>query len=261
MSAPTSIKLANPNFLDAKVRRRYFVSYLLQIWVSAVPFFLTLAWWFVPAAWESFPAARDLWPMPTWIHAALTPFAFLAAFYGTLLWSLAVARVRLGYLKLRCRPREGVFFRDIRDRDYRYWNLRNYARLFPSWLAASVPWAWGKAFFAMRALGATVGKGCVVWDCWVSQEFIEIGDNVKIGQGSCVLSWWLEGEHMVVKKVVLGDNVVVGPRVTLMPGNVVGANTIVSASSVSRPFLELEPDSVYGGIDMHKIRDLDPDEL
>lgn len=243
MSSPTQLKLDGPNVIDGRIRRRYLIPYLIQVFISILPGIAAGFWWFDPSVPYS---ARLLLP-DNWIYWALTPLAAFIAYYMMLIWSCIVARVRLGWLKLLHPIKEGIFLRHPKDKDYKYWCLRNYARLFPGWLAATVPFPWLKVFCNYIMMGVKVGKRCLLNVGWVSQELIEIGNDVKVHQSACVLSWYFEGEKLFLKKVVLEDGVIVGAKSVIYPGCILRKGVVVSACSFMMPMSETEPNCTYFG--------------
>jgi serine acetyltransferase len=171
-----------------------------------------------------------------------------------LIWSCLIARIRLGWLKLLHPIKEGIFLRHPKDKDYKYWCLRNYARLFPGWLAATVPFPWLKTFCNYTLMGQKVGKRCLLNVGWVSQELMEIGNDVKIHQTATVTSWAFEGEKLLLKKVVLEDNVIVGAKTVVYPGCILKKGVVISGSSFVLPMTETEPGCTYFGTPIKLIR-------
>ena len=110
----------------------------------------------------------------------------LAFYYIAIFWTAIITKIYLGWLSLLRKPKEGIFKRDILDKDYLYWNKRNLARTFLFWLIKTFPFPWAKVWFMFNFFGVKVGKNASITDCWICSEFLKIGDNVKIGQGACV---------------------------------------------------------------------------
>ena len=63
-------------------------------------------------------------------------------------------------------------------------------------------------------------------------EKISIGSNVFIGIGTSVIAHHDTAEDLTDVKVVIGDNVYIGPHCVLLPGASIGDNSVVAAASV-----------------------------
>lgn len=214
------------------------------IWVSTLPafFFEYYAYWqglYVNLG-SAFPWARALF----WI---LFPFDALFVFYLTVLAAIAVSRFFLFWVNLFHRPREGVFTRDPPSKDFKYWGLRNIVRKWPFFLLASTPFPWLRGRFVLRAFGVKVGKRCSLLDGFVTPEFVELGDGVVLGQSAVITSHAFEGDKLIIRKVKVGSNVIVGSRVTILPGTVVGDGVTISGESWTMYHQRLEPRGVYRG--------------
>ncbi|MCL1825582.1 MAG: acyltransferase [Betaproteobacteria bacterium] len=114
----------------------------------------------------------------------------------------------------------------------------------------------------------TVGKGSVVGhDCILdARNMIEIGENVNIGNG--VWLWSTQHNHRSQKfdnkfskvmKIVVHDRVWLGPRVTVLPGCIIGEGAVIGAGSVVTK--DIEPFTINAGIPAKKVgersRDID----
>ncbi len=252
MSTPVSTKLAPSMIIDPKIRRRYYHIYLIQIWLSLLPAAFMAYWFYYPGE-ESF-LLPSLWPnVALWFYFITAPFYATLIYIVTVVWSALITKLRLYLLDLRCEPREGVFRRDKSDRNYLYWNKRNMTRLFLFWLLHSTPFTFMKDYFSYKFFGVPVGKDAVLNHAWLSPEFIEIGDDVKIGQGACVYSYMFEQDKLLVAKVTIEDDVLIGPQCVLFPGTVVREGSTIDGGSFTHPFTELESHAVYHGTPVKKV--------
>lgn len=263
MSAPTSLKLAPPCPVDPRVRRTHTLSYLIQMWISLVPAAFLAYFFFAPASYVY--SVQNLiagwYVIPEWLMIILIPPALIIIYIITVIWTAIVTKIRLSWLILLHKPVEGLFNRDLNDKDYVYWNKRNMARLFLNWLLYTPPLPFMKRMFAYRIFGTKVGKHGVITDCWLSQEFVEIGNNVLIGQGTGVYSFMFDVGKLLVAKTVIEDNVIIGPRSVILPGTRIHSNTIINATSFTIPFQELKPNSIYFGNPAEFVRERKTDEL
>ncbi len=108
--------------------------------------------------------------------------------------------------------------------------------------------------FLQRARGVMVGK-----DVWISQyvyfdelhpEGIEIGDNVTIGIRSSIITHFYWGPRKTeggYKKVIIEDDVFIGPHCLIMPGVTIGKGSVVKGgTTVSR---NVPPNTMWGSPD------------
>jgi acetyltransferase-like isoleucine patch superfamily enzyme len=145
------------------------------------------------------------------------------------------------------KPKEGIFKRDISDKDYLYWNLRNLIKKWPLFILGSNPFPWFKNRFVLRFFGVKIGKKSLCDNCWISSEFVSIGKNVIIGMNSTILSFGIEQDSFFIKKIVIDDNVLIGAKCVLLPGTIMKKGAKLSAHSYTGVGDILEEDSVYMG--------------
>ena len=237
MSAPTSLKMGHPLYIHEKIRKRHFVGYLLHIWFSLIPpVFLELGFAWI---WKEIDNI--------WITIFLVPFDLILMYYLFVLTAIGIMQLRLIFLKLLHKPREGIFPRRITNPDFKFYCLRNYTRLFPSYLISSTPFPWFRRSLYFLAFGIKVGKSGINWDVWITPEFVDIGKNVIIGHSSVLLSCLLEEDKLIIKTIYIDDNAIVGAKSTLLPGTHIKEGTIIGAGSYTLPFQQLKPNSVYFG--------------
>jgi len=237
MFQPASLKGDSPTPIDERVRNRYLIIYFIIIILSFIPCSLFEYWFFI----TFFQAGLH------WIFFLLLPFNIFFLIYILQLSALLVSFIFLTIVKIRYRPREGIFKRDISDKNYRFWNLRNMIKKWPLYIAASNPFPWIKNRFILRFFGTKIGSHGIVDNSWISSEFVKIGKNVIIGMGSTVLSFGIEQEKFIIKKIIVEDNTVIGSKSVLMPGTIMKQNSKLSAHSYTDYNTVLEKDSIYMG--------------
>ena len=266
MSSPTSVKLAPPLYVDPRVRRRSFFGYLIQIWISLIPGSYLLYWFFYDYILEfshfstgemhfSFKNwIEQYWLMPSYVLFLIIPIIILFIYIITVIWTALITKMILIWLKILRRPKEGVFYRSLKDKDYVYWNKRNFAKMFLFWLLHSIPLPFLKKFFTFNFLDVRIGKNSVVNDCWISSEFVKIGKNVTLGQSVCIYSFQFQGDKLLVAKVDISDEVFIGPQVVIFPGTKIQKGVEIDGGSFSHPFTEYEENGVYHGTPVKLIR-------
>jgi carbonic anhydrase/acetyltransferase-like protein (isoleucine patch superfamily) len=153
----------------------------------------------------------------------------------------------LTIIKILHPPNEGYFSRDINDKDYLFWNLRNLSKKWPLFITSSNPFPWLKNRFILRFYGVKIGKKTFCDTCWISSEFISIGKNVIIGMGSTLLSFGIEQDKFILKQIQVEDNVLIGAKCVLLPGTIIKKNAKLSAHSYTNYNERLEENSIYLG--------------
>ena len=106
-----------------------------------------------------------------------------------------------------------------------------------------------------KRIGVEVGEGCRIYTKSFGSEpfLIKIGNNVTITSGVKLLTHdgatWLirdeDGRRYHYAPVIIEDNVFIGVSAILMPGVIVGRNSIVAAGSVVTK--SVPENSIVGG--------------
>ena len=112
---------------------------------------------------------------------------------------------------------------------------------------ASNPFPWFKNRFTLRFFGVKIGKKTICDNSWISSEFVSIGENVIIGMNSTVLSFGIEQDNFILKKIRVGNNVLIGAKCVILPGTVIKRKVKLVAHSYTNHNAVLEEDSVYMG--------------
>lgn len=243
MFQPASLKGQSPTPLDESLRKRYLPIYLTIILLSFIPVSL-FEYWFITLFWQN---------SLVWLFFLLLPFNVVIATYILQMSASVISALLLNLVNLIYRPKEGVFSRDIKDKDYRFWNLRNIIKKWPLYVAASHPFPWLKNRFVMRFFGVKIGKKCMCDNAWLSSEFLRIGDNVILGMASNLLSFGIEQDKFILASIILEDNTQIGAKCVLMPGTTIKKGAKLSAHSYTRPYAILESNSIYKGHPAEKI--------
>ncbi|UCC20104.1 MAG: hypothetical protein JSV62_02145 [Promethearchaeota archaeon] len=158
------------------------------------------------------------------------------------------------FINLIHKPSEGVFLRNKKDKDYCFWSLRAVIKKWPTWLARqfSLPLI---EIIVFKILGVKTSFSNSLYEGWVDCEFVEFGKNVKIGQGSFVISNLIIQDRLIIKKVSIQDNVIIGAHSIVLPGTIIESNTILDTISMTLVNQHLESNSTYRGAPAKKIRD------
>jgi acetyltransferase-like isoleucine patch superfamily enzyme len=104
--------------------------------------------------------------------------------------------------------------------------------------------------FLHRCAGAKIGKNCFIPDTTVLYEpyLIEIGDNTLIGADCKISAHAIDNNKIIIKKVKIGKNCLIGGEVIVHPGAVIEDNVTVGVKSYVRKNQVLEKGKTYVGI-------------
>lgn len=181
-------------------------------------------------------------------------FLDIFAWWGVyVLVSLTFGKLILIILELIHLPKEGMFKATSKDKDYKYFCLRTAVKkhVFWVWNNFCFPWISNFAFKICSMRTMTADFKSTMFDGWSDTEFIEYGRNIMIGQGAAVLSSMIvrinNEDYLLIKKVVIGDHVVLGGNSVIAPGTVIGHSSTLGVWAMTHVGQVLEPDWIYIG--------------
>lgn len=174
------------------------------------------------------------------------PFAFIITIFILIFSSIIIAKFFLIITNIFHKPREGIFNRNKNDKDYYYWSLRAVIKKWPCWLARQFSIA-PLEILILKSFGVKIGKKVSLHEGWVDTEFIEIGDNFRLGQGSLIMSTLLTHNKLILKRIILKDNIIIGAHSVVFPGTIIESNTILDSNSTTKVNQHLEANSIYQG--------------
>lgn len=242
MSVPTSMRVG-PFAPTELPKKRYLLLYIFLIWATIIPIMLQF-WGYWQLTWD--------YNRPIHFYIYLPLFAFLC-YVELVLISLILARFLLSIVNTLHKPKEGTFLRDRNDKDYCYWCIRNTIKRWPVWLAHKFPFPFLDNL-CFKMFGVKTKFSNSLFEGWVDTEFIEMGKNVTIGEGSIVQSALIAGDLFIIRKTKIEDKVIIGSHSIVMPGTKIGENCILAASSVTTVGQELEPGWIYLGVPAKKFK-------
>lgn len=144
------------------------------------------------------------------------------------------------------KPKEGVFRAEEGNQDYEFWRLRIELKKLVLWFMSNGPLPW-VVMWGFRWLGVRIDFSSHLQDAWVDGEFIEFGRNITVGQGSVIMSSSIVGNYLIIKKIILGDHIVVGGVSNVSPGTIMGKESILAAFSTTIPNQIIEQAWIYLG--------------
>jgi acetyltransferase-like isoleucine patch superfamily enzyme len=237
MFQPASLKGESPTPVDEKIRGKYLIIYLVIIILS-----------FIPCSFFEYFYVFYLWKKGMYLFFFLfAPLNIVVLIYILQFSAILFSMLFLIIIKLIYTPKEGIFPRDINNKNYIYWNLRNISKKWALFITASNPFPWLKNRFTLRFFGVKIGKKTMCDTCWISSEFVEIGSNVIIGMGSTLLSFGIEQDKLILRKIKVEDGVMIGAKCVLLPGTILKNGTKLSAHSYTNFGDVLEENSIYLG--------------
>jgi len=237
MFQPASLKGISPVPLDQRIRLKLMPLYLLVIVLSAFPLIIFEYTYFF------FLWAHSLYLL----FFLLLPINGILAIYILQISANIISALFLIICKLLFKPKEGEFKRNLKDKNYKYWNIRNTIKKWPLYLNATNPFPWLKIRFTLRFFGVKIGKNSICDNAWISSEFVQIGGNVIIGMGSSLLSFGIEQNTFILKKIRVRDNVIIGTKCVLFPGTTIKRGVHLAAHSSTLYDQNLQEDGTYIG--------------
>ncbi len=237
MFQPASLKGDSPTPIDERLKNKYLILYIIIIIFSFIPCVL-YEWVYLVLLWK-----EGLYLLAIFLF----PFNIFVLIHLLNLSAILCSILFLTLINLIYSPKEGVFNRSIEDKNYLYWNLRNIIKKWPLFITASNPFPWFKNRFMLRFFGVKIRRNGIHDNSWISSEFVSIGKNVIIGMNSTLLSFGIEQDKFILKKIVIEDNVLIGAKCVILPGTHIKRNAKLSAHSYTNFNHVLEENSVYIG--------------
>lgn len=108
--------------------------------------------------------------------------------------------------------------------------------------------------------GASIGKDIALGGHLVDPEFISIGDEAIIGQGSVVSAHTITSGYLVLAPVVIGKRATVGVNAVVMSGVQLGDDSVLTPGTTVPPDTVIPPGELWGGNPARKIKSLAPEQ-
>ncbi|MFX1431011.1 MAG: hypothetical protein ACFFCY_12690 [Promethearchaeota archaeon] len=127
-------------------------------------------------------------------------------------------------------------------------------RKWPTWLARQLSLPLLETL-VLKILGLKTSFSNSLHEGWIDCEFVEFGKNIRVGQGSFVISNIILKDKLIIKKVSIEDNVIISAHSIVLPGTIIESNCILDAISMTMINQRLESNSRYRGNPAKKIED------
>jgi len=204
-------------------------------------------------AWPVMVAWRRWWPDLTanW-QRVLFVLAMVLLFNFAYMVGLLILRVIVP------KPREGVFrIHENRAQDpnvlvFMLNILLIKARFEPAWMLLFAPAITNLIFpfnILYRWLFGPHSKTVIIGDNFLMTDphYTYLGRNVTIGVNCVISAHLFEGKRLLIRRVEMDDNVMVGAGAMIAPGVRIGEGAVISAAAVLLPYTQVGPGEVWEG--------------
>lgn len=107
-----------------------------------------------------------------------------------------------------------------------------------------------------RLMGAKLGKNVQINSKYCSDLcLLEIGDGAVIGGHATVICHSFERHRLILKKVKIGNNAIIGLNSVILPGAQIGDGALIAAAAVLAKNTKVEPRDVYFGVPAHSVKE------
>lgn len=153
----------------------------------------------------------------------------------------------------RVKYTEGKYGTTIKDKtSFKF--ILSYALYFPTYKVIGFLNMPPIKVLYLKIIGAKTGKNVVLsGDEWIFDPYVtEMGDNTTIGARSIISGHLGEG-YLLIKKVKIGKNCLVGGDSFIMPGVIIEDNVVLGAKSLVLKDQILKKGKTYAGIPVQEI--------
>lgn len=180
----------------------------------------------------------------------------LAATYLLLIFCMMISSA-VFIRVFRVRYKEGDYGSTIKNKmSFKF--VLSYALYFPTYKVIDFLNISPIKVLFLKMIGCKIGKNVVLGgDEWIFDPYVtEIGDHSTIGGRSIITGHIGEG-HLIIKKISIGKNVLIGGECFIMPGAVIQDNVVVGAKSLVLKDQVLEKGKFYAGVPAREIKTID----
>jgi len=210
--------------------------YPILIWLSLFPTSLIFILFF---------RLFSLWINPIIIICFL-PISLVIYYVIFILFLLLFAKLILILFNLINKPKEGIFQRNLRDKNYKFFAMRRCLKGFVLKIFNYFPLPWAK-ILALKIFGIKISNITGVIDSYIDSDFVVIGKNTLLGEGSIIMSSMVLGDFLIVRKVLLGEGCTIGAFSVIAPGTIVEEGAILGMGSYTTLNQRLKKNSIHFG--------------
>ncbi len=210
--------------------------YPILIWLSFFPTSLIFLFFF---------KLFSIWINPIIIICFL-PISLVIYYVIFILFLLLFAKLTLILFNLFKKPKEGIFQRNLRDKNYKFFIMRRCLKRFVIKIFNYFPLPWAK-ILALKSFGIKISNNTSVLDSFIDSDFIEIGKNTLLGEGSIIMSSMVLGDELLVKRVILREGCTIGAYSIIAPGTIVEEGAILGMGSYTKLNQRLKKNCIHFG--------------
>ncbi|TFG01396.1 MAG: hypothetical protein EU542_07025 [Promethearchaeota archaeon] len=237
-SFPTSIH-DGPYSTNTLVSQKFLIIYGINIWIS---FYIIII---------EFLLYYNLVNSDIILLFLTLPIQLFIGYFILVFSSLSTAKLLLILVNLIHKPKEGNFRRVKHNKDYYFWSLRSVIKKWPIWIISLLPSSVLNNL-TLTIFGIKTSFTNSINNANMDTEFIEFGKNITLGKGSFIKSSMIYGDYLIIKKLIIKDNVIVGPHSYISPGTRIEENAILNTLSMTQFNQILEKNSIYSGYPARK---------
>lgn len=210
-------------------------------------FFIPIVFLYEVINWLHFSTILNLF-----VFSVSVVISYLILVFSMIFFSTLFIRV------LRVRYTEGVYGTTIKDKiSFKF--IMSYALYFPTYKVIGFLNMPPIKVLFLKMIGCKIGKNVVlaaeemIFDPYVT----EIGDNTTIGARAIITGHIGEGGRVYIKKVTIGNMVLIGGDAFIMPGVTIEDNVVVGAKSLVLKDQVLKHGKMYAGVPAREINAVD----
>ena len=180
------------------------------------------------------------------IIVCFLPISLVIYYLNFIYFLLLFGKLILILTNLIHQPKEGIFQRSSKDKDFLFYLLRRNLKSFVLRIFNYFPLPWAK-IFALKLFNIKIPYKTGVLDSFIDSDFIEIGNNTILGEGSIIMSSMVLGDFLLIKKVILKDGCTIGAFSVIAPGTIVEEGVILGMGSFTKINQRLEKGFIHFG--------------
>lgn len=143
-------------------------------------------------------------------------------------------------------------------KDFKFFVLRRNLKSFIIKIFNYFPLPWVK-MFALRTLDIKIPYNSGILDRHIDSDFVEIGNNVILGEGSIIMSSMVMGGVLLEKKVIIKNKCTIGAFSIISPGTIVEEGAILGMGSFTKINQILQQNSIHIGRPVKKSKEIESD--
>ncbi|TET56082.1 MAG: hypothetical protein E3J52_12415 [Promethearchaeota archaeon] len=180
------------------------------------------------------------------IIVCFLPISLVIYYLNFIYFLLLFGKLILILANLIHQPKEGIFQRSSKDKDFLFYLLRRNLKSFVLRIFNYFPLPWAK-ILALKLFNIKIPYKTGVLDSFIDSDFIEIGNNTILGEGSIIMSSMVLGDFLLIKKVILKDGCTIGAFSVIAPGTIVEEGVILGMGSFTKINQRLEKGFIHFG--------------